>query len=73
MSYVHALPTFSAILMLILTEMVFLKRDYKLGFLGMVYAVFNGLGTLYKGKPIYDGIYVTSWKSIPITFSVGIF
>ena len=62
MSYVHALPTVSSILMLILIDMVYLKRDYKLGILGFIYTIFNGLGTIYKGKPIYgDGMYITSW------------
>ena len=61
MSYVHALPSVSSFIMLILTDMVFLKRDYKLGILGFIYICFNGLGTIYKGKPVYSGVYVASW------------
>lgn len=72
MSYVHALPTFTSIIMLVLLDIVYLKRDYKLGILGFIYILFNGLGTIYKGKPVYGNLYITSWKSIPLSLSVGV-
>ena len=72
MSYVHALPTISSFTMLILTDMVFLKRDTKFGILGFIYICFNGLGTIYKGKPVYSGVWVASWQSIPASLSIGV-
>ena len=47
--------------MLVLTDMVFLKRDKNFGILGFVYILFNAAGTVYKGKPVYSGVYVASW------------
>lgn len=52
---VHSLPIITSIIELVITDMVFLKRDSKWNFIaGMIYIGFNWVGSRNEGKAMYD-------------------
>jgi len=60
---VHSLPIISSIVELVITKMVFLKKDAKWSlFIGLLYIPVNYFGTKYEKSPVYAGIKYLDWS-----------
>lgn len=69
MSIVHMIPLVSMVIQLYMTDMVFLKKDWKMCFTaGVCYIFADWLGFKNEGHPMYP---VVDWSSYPKT--IGIF
>lgn len=68
MSIVHSVPTIAAFTNLIITEIVYLKRDWRLCFTaGIAYTFADWLGTRNEGHPMYP---VVDWKNPSVTIAI---
>ena len=62
MAWVHILPICSSTILIVMLDMVYLKRDAKYTFyVGNAYGLCNFIGTQYKGEPMYK-LTMMSWK-----------
>jgi len=69
MSIVHSIPLISMIIQIYMTDMVFLKKDWKMCFTaGLLYIGADFLGFKMEGHPMYP---VVDWKNYKTT--IGIF
>jgi len=61
MTFLHIMPLVSSIVNLVMTDMRFLKKDWKYVFMcGVLYIPANGLGTWVAGHPLYP---IVDWKN----------
>ena len=68
---VHTMPLISSFVELIITKMVFLKRDAKWSlFIGLIYIPVNYFGTIYEKSPVYAGISYLDWTNKWETFGI---
>jgi len=69
MSLVHSLPLIAMIIQITMTDMVFLKKDYRMCFFaGICYIAADFIGFKAEGHPMYP---IVDWKSYKTT--IGIF
>ena len=68
MTIVHTVPTIAIFTNLIITQIVFLKRDWRLCFTaGIAYIFADWLGTMNEGHPMYP---VVDWKNPSVTIAI---
>ena len=61
---VHSLPLVCSFVEIILTKMVFLKKDAKYSFfIGILYIPVNYLGSKYEKSPVYAGFTPIDWSN----------
>ena len=60
--FVHTTPLLSSIIELVVTKMVFLKRDAKWSlFIGLLYIPVNYFGSKLEHSPVYAGFTPIDW------------
>ena len=68
MSIVHSVPLISMIIQIYMTDMVFLKKDWKMCFTaGLSYIFADWLGFKMEGHPMYP---VVDWTNYKTTISI---
>ena len=61
---VHSLPLVCSFVEIILTKMVFLKKDAKNSFfIGILYIPVNYFGSKYEKSPVYAGFTPIDWSN----------
>ena len=68
MTIVHTVPTIACWTNIIITQIVYLKRDWRLCFTaGILYTFADWLGTRNEGHPMYP---VVDWKNPSVTIAI---
>jgi len=68
---VHSLPLISSIVELMITKMVFLKKDAKWSlFIGLLYIPVNYYGSKWTDAPVYGYISYLNWHNFWQTFGI---
>jgi len=69
--FVHTTPLISSIIELVITKMVFLKKDAKWSlFIGLLYIPVNYFGSKYENAPVYAGVQYLDWSNQLETFGI---
>ena len=69
--FVHTTPILTSFIELIVTRMVFLKKDAKWSlFIGLLYIPVNYFGGLYEKSPVYASIGYMNWSNKWATFGI---
>ena len=68
---VHTMPLLSSIIELVITKMVFLKKDAKWSlFIGLLYIPVNYFGGKYVGYPVYNYVSYMNWSKPWMTLGI---
>ena len=71
MIIVHMVPLWNSLFLLLITDVVFLKKDAMINFwAGIAYIITNGIGSIYYGKPVYQVPFI-DWKDPLVTLFFG--